>query len=138
MIFLGFLITENKLKEVTSQTISTLNECSIRTIMATGDNTLTAISVARQCNILGATQKVYFGDVENNQLVWKRAEVLDESTSQNINMNEEHDYTKYVPWELEDDGGKSIGVALNGTTLAFLKDNVNTYEAVLHKVLFKA
>jgi len=50
--FLGFLIMENKLKEVTQQTIQTLNKCKIRTIMATGDNTLTAISVGRECNIL--------------------------------------------------------------------------------------
>ena len=31
--------------------------------MATGDNTLTAISVARDCNILRKDQEVYFGDV---------------------------------------------------------------------------
>ena len=62
---------ENKLKEVTSETISTLNKCNVRTIMATGDNTLTAISVARQCKILEMDQDVYFGEVINNRLVWK-------------------------------------------------------------------
>jgi cation-transporting ATPase 13A3/4/5 len=62
---------ENKLKPVTSDTIKTLNSCQIRTIMATGDNTLTAISVARQCQILDKDQEVYFGDVVNNKLVWK-------------------------------------------------------------------
>jgi magnesium-transporting ATPase (P-type) len=41
--------------------------------MATGDNTLTAISVGRACNILGKEEKVYFGDVEEGQLVWKGA-----------------------------------------------------------------
>lgn len=50
--FLGFLVMENKLKPVTKDTIKTLNDCKIRTIMATGDNTLTAISVGRDCNIL--------------------------------------------------------------------------------------
>jgi len=50
--FLGFLIMENKLKAPTQPTIQTLNRCQIRTIMATGDNTLTAISVGRDCNIL--------------------------------------------------------------------------------------
>lgn len=38
---------ENKLKENSSEVLKTLNECNIRTIMATGDNVLTAISVAR-------------------------------------------------------------------------------------------
>lgn len=50
--FLGFLVMENKLKPVTKDTIKTLNRCKIRTIMATGDNTLTAISVGKECNIL--------------------------------------------------------------------------------------
>jgi cation-transporting ATPase 13A3/4/5 len=50
--FLGFLVMENKLKAVTSQSIKTLNDCNIRTMMATGDNLLTAICVARNCNIL--------------------------------------------------------------------------------------
>ena len=61
--FLGFLVMENKLKPVTKATISTLNNCKIRTIMATGDNTLTAISVGRDCNILDLDHDVYFGDV---------------------------------------------------------------------------
>ena len=52
MHFLGFLVMENKLKAVTSQSIKTLNDCNIRTMMATGDNLLTAICVARNCNIL--------------------------------------------------------------------------------------
>jgi cation-transporting ATPase 13A3/4/5 len=47
LTFLGFLVMENKLKPVTANTIETLNKCKVRTIMATGDNTLTAISVAR-------------------------------------------------------------------------------------------
>ena len=50
--FLGFLIMQNKLKPVTTKVIKELNEANIRTIMATGDNVLTAISVARECNII--------------------------------------------------------------------------------------
>ncbi len=53
--FLGFLIMQNKLKPVTTKVIKELNEANIRTIMATGDNVLTAISVARECNIIQAT-----------------------------------------------------------------------------------
>jgi cation-transporting ATPase 13A3/4/5 len=47
LTFLGLLVMENKLKKETSAVIANLNECKIRTIMATGDNVLTAISVAR-------------------------------------------------------------------------------------------
>ena len=62
---------ENKLKGATAETIQTLNNCKIRTIMATGDNTLTAISVAKECNILSMEQPVYFADVDQGKLVWE-------------------------------------------------------------------
>lgn len=38
---------ENKMKAATSDVIRTLSDCNVRQIMATGDNVLTAISVAR-------------------------------------------------------------------------------------------
>ena len=47
--------------------------------MATGDNTLTAISVGRECNIIKKQQEVFFGDVQNGQVVWRRAQGLDEN-----------------------------------------------------------
>lgn len=47
LTFLGFLVMQNKLKPVTTSVIQTLNQANIRTIMATGDNVLTAISVGR-------------------------------------------------------------------------------------------
>jgi magnesium-transporting ATPase (P-type) len=39
--------------------------------MATGDNTLTAISVGRDCNILHRYQDVYFPEVIDGEIVWK-------------------------------------------------------------------
>jgi len=75
---------ENKLKAVTSKTIKTLNKCKVRTIMATGDNTLTAISVARQCQILDKDQEVYFGDIINQKLVWKSQVGGDDSVRESI------------------------------------------------------
>mmetsp|Transcript_30528 Transcript_30528/g.29945 ORF Transcript_30528/g.29945 Transcript_30528/m.29945 type:complete len:126 (-) Transcript_30528:1247-1624(-) len=44
--FLGFLIMENKLKEATPHVIDQLTEAEVRCVMATGDNILTAVSVA--------------------------------------------------------------------------------------------
>ena len=63
LTFLGFLIMQNKLKPVTVSVIETLNEANIRTIMATGDNVLTAISVGRECNIIDADAEVFLGDM---------------------------------------------------------------------------
>ena len=72
------MICENKLKDVSTETIKTLNDCKIRTIMATGDNTLTAIAVAKHCNILNEKETVYYGDVQDNTLVWKQSNTLDD------------------------------------------------------------
>ena len=35
--------------------------------MATGDNILTAISVARNCNIIGKNDDVFIGDITNEE-----------------------------------------------------------------------
>ena len=40
-----------------------------------------------------------------------------------------------MPWDNND---IQCGVALNGSTLSFLKNNRNKYEVVLLKILFKA
>lgn len=65
LYFVGFLIMENKLKTTTTPTIMELQKANIRSIMVTGDNALTAISVARQCNIIpyDKSPRVYLGDI---------------------------------------------------------------------------
>ena len=71
---------ENKLKVATSEVIKTLNDCKIRTIMATGDNVLTAISVAKQCKLMNPEKEVFLGEV----IVIKNKEVV-KWTSSNKN-----------------------------------------------------
>lgn len=53
--FVGFIIFENKLKPVSAAIINELNEAGIRKVMCTGDNILTAISVARECQLIDRT-----------------------------------------------------------------------------------
>ena len=53
--FVGFIIFENKLKSSTTSVINELNEAAIRNVMCTGDNILTAISVARDCHLIDKT-----------------------------------------------------------------------------------
>lgn len=53
--FVGFIVFENKLKLSTSGVIHELKEAGIREVMCTGDNILTAISVARECNLIDRT-----------------------------------------------------------------------------------
>ncbi|KAG8413269.1 hypothetical protein J3458_012852 [Metarhizium acridum] len=50
--FVGFIIFENKLKPTTEGVLKELLDSNIGTIMVTGDNILTAISVARESGLL--------------------------------------------------------------------------------------
>ncbi len=73
--FLGFMIMQNKLKPVTQAVIRELQGAKIRTVMATGDNVLTAIHVGRECGIIESTADVLFGDViqvgDNERIIWR-------------------------------------------------------------------
>ena len=53
--FVGFIVFENKLKPTTTSVIQELGEANIRKVMCTGDNILTAISVARECTLIDRT-----------------------------------------------------------------------------------
>ncbi len=54
---------ENKIKENTRKTISELQQSNIRTILVTGDNILTSISVARQIGMINPEKRIYYGDI---------------------------------------------------------------------------
>lgn len=53
--FVGFIIFENKLKPTTAAVLDELLQSNIGAVMVTGDNILTAISVARECNMINKT-----------------------------------------------------------------------------------
>lgn len=53
--FVGFIIFENKLKPTTAAVLDELLQSNIGAVMVTGDNILTAISVARECSLINAT-----------------------------------------------------------------------------------
>ena len=57
--FLGLIIFENKLKEGTAPAIEVLKNANIITKMVTGDNPRTAISVARECGMVGQSAHVF-------------------------------------------------------------------------------
>ncbi|KAJ2007141.1 hypothetical protein H4R26_000960 [Coemansia thaxteri] len=59
LIFMGFLVFENKLKPTTAPVLDELRGAKIRQIMCTGDNVLTAISVGRECRMVPEDMRVY-------------------------------------------------------------------------------
>uniref|UniRef100_A0A8D0BJU2 ATPase cation transporting 13A2 n=1 Tax=Salvator merianae TaxID=96440 RepID=A0A8D0BJU2_SALMN len=60
MVFLGFLVMKNVLKPETAPVIRLLHNAKIQTVMVTGDNMLTALNVARSCQMVEATERVVF------------------------------------------------------------------------------
>ncbi|XP_066997262.2 polyamine-transporting ATPase 13A3 [Anabrus simplex] len=58
LTFVGLIILENRLKPQTTGIIRQLKLANVRTIMITGDNIQTAVSVARECGIVEAEQRV--------------------------------------------------------------------------------
>ncbi len=64
--FLGFLVMRNTLKEATAGVIAALHDANIRTVMATGDNAYTAVSVAQECGMLSTGCQVYLADVSES------------------------------------------------------------------------
>jgi len=50
--FLGLVVLENRIKPQTAPVIKTLHDAKLRTVMITGDNTNTAISVANECGMV--------------------------------------------------------------------------------------
>jgi len=69
LVFLGFLIMENKLKPESAEVLQDLKLCEVKCSMVTGDNILTAISVARQCNIIDSENEVWIGDIVDSESV---------------------------------------------------------------------
>ena len=77
LIFIGFLIIENKLKEGTKDTIVELDNADYRMVMASGDNMMTCISVAKECNLVRENQEIYSCEIEKNiegkeVLIWNK------------------------------------------------------------------
>jgi cation-transporting ATPase 13A3/4/5 len=62
LIFKGAIIFENRLKQETTGVIQEMRDSNFRCIMATGDNLLTALHVARNCGILSENAPVYFAN----------------------------------------------------------------------------
>ncbi|KIK97368.1 hypothetical protein PAXRUDRAFT_765457 [Paxillus rubicundulus Ve08.2h10] len=57
--FLGLIIFENKLKPGTAPAIQTLRSAHLACRMITGDNPLTAVSVARECSLINPVAHVF-------------------------------------------------------------------------------
>ena len=85
--FLGLIILENRLKPQSAPTIKILNSANIRTIMCTGDNILTGLSVARDCGMINEKQKIILVEAESgHEPKFSYADIIKQkNNTENIN-----------------------------------------------------
>ncbi|KAL2163138.1 hypothetical protein VTH06DRAFT_6974 [Thermothelomyces fergusii] len=118
--FVGFIIFENKLKPTTAAVLKELLDSNIGTVMVTGDNILTAVSVARECGMISKTAHCFVprfltGDATdpNASLQWEsidnQAYRLDARTLLPLPAPPEHDAS--LPYDISNLRNYSIAVS---------------------------
>lgn len=124
--FLGFIVFENRLKPSTTGVLKQLSEAKLRTVMCTGDNLLTAVSVARECCLVKEDLIFIPTFTENDGLVWR--EIDDEKLSLDT-----------VTLDLYG-SNKSYGLAVSGDVFRhLLKNDIDLFsDDYITKVLLKA
>lgn len=138
--FIGFIIFENKLKPRTTAIINELGRAGIRKVMCTGDNILTAISVARECNLIDKTAHCFVphfveGDSRTAlaRLSWESVDnpiyQLDEHTLKPLPPPAEHDAS--LPYDISN--LKNYSVAVSGDVFRWIIDFAS--EKVLRQML---
>ncbi|KAK4203685.1 putative type V cation-transporting ATPase [Triangularia verruculosa] len=82
--FVGFIIFENKLKPTTAAVLKELGDSNIGTVMVTGDNILTAISVARESGMISETAHCFYARFATGHTKDPNAELQWESIDNSI------------------------------------------------------
>lgn len=85
LTFDGFIVFHNKLKRQSKPTIQDLKAIDIRCLMATGDNLLTGVNVARNCSLIE----------EDEQVIQLKAELVDRKQKC---LNTFIDRTEYIEY----------------------------------------
>lgn len=118
LIFDGFLILLNCLKPETTNVIEELHAAKLRTVMITGDNIMTALSVAKDCKMIQPNEEIYVircdGGVIHNDKPKLRIEL-----SRNIGTNDAtHSYNGETQ-HIYDNAVFILNLILTQTTTSF-------------------
>ena len=138
----GFIIFENKLKEITSEVIEELNDANIRNVMCTGDNILTAISVARECNLISSDTHCFVPHFAIGDRLDPRAELVWESVDNSIYQLDSNTLTPSPQSAGTDTAGPYDAMNLGEYSLAVTGDVFRWIvdygtEIVLHRMLVR-
>ena len=119
---IGFIVFENKLKDITTEIIEELNEAKIRNVMCTGDNILTAISVARDCGIIDRNAHCFVPHFTEGDKLDSKAQITWESVDNQIYQLDENTLLP-MPLSAENDtAGPYDAIAIGDYTLAVTGD----------------
>ncbi|GAM86777.1 hypothetical protein ANO11243_047970 [Dothideomycetidae sp. 11243] len=140
--FVGFIVFENKLKPTTTGIIHELRDANIRTVMCTGDNILTAISVGRECGLIEKAAHCFIphfveGDARTalSKLSWESVDNpmyrLDENTLKPLPPPAEHDSS--LPYDISN--LRNYSIAVSGDVFRWMIDFASP--KVLEEMLVK-
>ncbi|CAK7204158.1 hypothetical protein SEUCBS139899_006912 [Sporothrix eucalyptigena] len=138
--FVGFIIFENKLKPTTTAVLDELLQSNIGAVMVTGDNILTAISVARECNLINKTAHCFVphfarGNAQDPtaKLQWESIDnsiyQLDEKTLLPLPAPPEGDAS--LPYDISN--LRNYSVAVSGDVFRWIVDYARP--EILHRML---
>ncbi|XP_042699786.1 polyamine-transporting ATPase 13A3 isoform X1 [Chrysemys picta bellii] len=144
MDFMGLIIMQNKLKQETPAVLEDLHKANIRTVMVTGDNMLTAISVARDCGMILPQDKVIIAealppkDGRVARINWHYADTLTKCTNSSPAINSQDIPIKLVHESLEDLQLTKYHFAMNGKSFAVILEHFQDLvpKLVLHGTVF--
>ncbi|EHA57052.1 hypothetical protein MGG_06925 [Pyricularia oryzae 70-15] len=138
--FVGFIIFENKLKPTTAAVLEELVKSNIGAVMVTGDNILTAISVARESNLIDKTAHCFIprfihgnSTDPNSQLQWESIDnnmlQLDEKTLMPLPPPPQSDAS--LPYDISNI--RNYSIAVSGDIFRWVVDYARP--EVLHRML---
>lgn len=90
LTFYGLLIMQNMIKPETTPVIVELMNAGLRTVMVTGDNLLTAICVARKCNMVPKKHKIVLVDAYPAQETFINGELAQEAAYVEFRVAEDY------------------------------------------------
>ncbi|KAJ7324593.1 hypothetical protein JRQ81_017613 [Phrynocephalus forsythii] len=140
----GLIVMQNKLKEETPAVLRDLHAANIRTVMVTGDNMLTAVSVARDCGMILPQDKVIVAeaqpprDGQPARISWHYANALAKDPDSSPAIDSEDIPIKLAHEGLEELPSAKYHFAMNGKSFAVIQEHFQDLvpKLVLHGTVF--
>ncbi|KAF8374874.1 hypothetical protein PRIPAC_81303, partial [Pristionchus pacificus] len=129
---LGLVIMENRVKPQTLGVINLLTQARIRTVMVTGDNILTGLSVARECGIIRPDKKTFILEHKKDEknIEGRTRLTIKQSVSSSEDIIDEASFLTDVETKRRIDS--SYHLAVSGPTFAVI---THEYPELLHKLV---